>query len=150
MIILDNSVLSAFTRLNLLSLLKELLSPVYISKDIFTEYTKKWQKKIPTWVKIVEASERTNLKISSSHLSKADLSLIKLSLEYKLPIASDDKPLRIYAKKRHIPITGSIGLLKSLYKNNIITNYEEYRRYLFLLKKDLYISDILMDWALDL
>jgi len=39
MIILDNSVLSAFKRLKLLSYLKELVSSAMISKEVLNEYT---------------------------------------------------------------------------------------------------------------
>ena len=39
MIILDNSVLSAFKRLKLLSHLKELVSSAMISKEVLNEYT---------------------------------------------------------------------------------------------------------------
>ena len=44
MIILDNSVLSAFKRLNLLSHLKELISTAIISKEILEEYSEHWRR----------------------------------------------------------------------------------------------------------
>jgi len=53
MIILDNSVLSAFRRLKLLSNLNKLISSAIISKEVFNEYSKQWQKKIPNWIKIL-------------------------------------------------------------------------------------------------
>ena len=40
MIILDNSVLSAFRRLKLLSNLNKLISSAIISKEVFNEYSK--------------------------------------------------------------------------------------------------------------
>lgn len=148
-VILDNSVLSVFTRLNLLSQLKELLTSAMISKDVLDEYSEYWQKRIPNWIKIMEPNERIKVQSSPASLSSADLSLIKLSLEKKIPIASDDKPLRQFAKKLGISITGSLGLLKVLYQKRIIKTKEEYMTFLISLEKDIYISDELKKWALE-
>lgn len=149
MIILDNSVLSAFKRLNLLSHLKELISSAIISKEILDEYSEYWQESFPNWIKIMEPSVDIILKSSPVSLSLADLSLIRLSLEHNIPIASDDRPLRQFAEKLGISITGSLGLLKSLYQNRIIETREEYITSLESLQKDIYISDEFMKWALE-
>ncbi|MHA1257569.1 MAG: hypothetical protein ACTSPS_18430 [Promethearchaeota archaeon] len=149
MIILDNSVLSAFKRLKLLSRLQKLISSAIITKDVLDEYSKHWQKKVPNWIKIIEPSESIKVESSFLSLSSADLSLIKLGLEYKIPIASDDKPLRQYAKSLGIPLTGSLGLLKALYQNRIIKTRKEYKSILNSLQKDIYITDELMKWALE-
>jgi len=149
MIILDNSVLSAFKRLELLSHLKELVSSAMISKEVLNEYTEQWQKTIPNWIKILKPSKEIILKSTPISLSSADLSLMRLGLEFKIPIASDDKTLRQFAKNLGISITGSLGLLKSLYQNKIIKTREEYISYLDSLQKDIYISDELMKWALE-
>ncbi len=148
-VILDNSVLSVFTRLNLLSQLKELLTSAMISKDVLDEYSEYWQKRIPNWIKIMEPNERIKVQSSPACLSSADLSLIKLSLEKKIHIASDDKPLLQFAKKLGISITGSLGLLKVLYQKRIIKTKEEYMTFLISLEKDIYISDELKKWALE-
>jgi len=149
MIILDNSVLSAFKRLKLLSHLEVLISSAVISKEVLDEYSEHWQKKVPNWIKIMEPSDDIILESSPISLSSADLSLIRLAIEKKIPIASDDRPLRQFAKKLGISITGSLGLLKSLYQNRIIKTREEYTTFLDSLQKDIYISDDLMKWALE-
>lgn len=82
-------------------------------------------------------------------LSSADLSIIRLALEHNKGIASDDRPLRIYVEKLGITITGSLGLLKALYKNKIIKTRDEYITYIGSLQEDVYISDELMKWALE-
>jgi predicted nucleic acid-binding protein len=82
-------------------------------------------------------------------LSTADLSLIRLALEYKLPIATDDRSLRLFAKNLEISVIGSLGLLKTLYKKKIIKTKEEYISLLESLQKDIFISDDLMKWALE-
>lgn len=147
MFILDNSVLSAFKRLELLSHLKELISSAMISKEVFNEYTDQWQKTIPNWIKILQPSDDIILESSPVSLSSADLSLIRLGLEYKIPIVSDDKNLRQFAKNLGIPITESLSLLKSLYQKKIIKKREEYMSFLDSLQKDIYISDELKKWA---
>ncbi len=147
MIILDNSVLSAFRRLKLLSNLKKLISSAIISKEVFNEYSNQWQKKIPNWIKIKQPRDDIILESSPVSLSIADLSLIRLALEHKIPIATDDKPLRQFAKNLGISIVGSLGLLKSLYQRKIIKTREEYLSFLESLQKDIYISDELMKWA---
>ncbi|TFF89398.1 MAG: hypothetical protein EU549_00745 [Promethearchaeota archaeon] len=148
MIILDNSVLSAFTRLNLLSHLKEIFSPIIISKDILGAYSEHWQKKISIFVKIIEPREDIEFRSFPVSLNPADLSIIRLGLEYKFPIASDDKKLRKFAKRLDIPVIGSLGLLKLLFKNKIIKTDDEYVKLLESLQEDLYISAELLNWAI--
>jgi len=149
MIVFDNSVLSAFMRLKLLSNLKELIFSAIISQEVFDEYSKQWQKKIPNWIKIEHPRDDIILESSPVSLSIADLSLIRLALEHRIPIATDDKPLRQYAKNLGISIVGSLGLLKSLYQRKIIKTREEYLLFLESLQKDIFISDELMKWALE-
>lgn len=148
MIILDNSVLSAFTRLKLLPQLKEWISSATITKDFSIEYTRYWHKTIPNWIKIKEPNENIEIPNPSVSLSIADLSLIKLGLDLNIPIASDDNPLRQFAKKLGITVTGTLGLLKALFQNNIIKTLDEYMASLKALQKELYISKELLDWAL--
>ncbi len=149
MIILDNSVLSAFRRLKLLSNLNKLISSAIISKEVFNEYSKQWQKKIPNWIKIKQPRDDIILESSSVSLSITDLSLIRLALEHKIPIATDDKPLRQFAKNLGISIVGSLGLLKSLYQSKIIKTIKEYLSFLESLQEDIFISNELMKWALE-
>lgn len=146
MIILDNSI---FRRLKLLSNLNKLISSAIISKEVFNEYSKQWQKKIPNWIKIKQPNDDITLESTPISLSRADLSLIRLALEHKIPIATDDKPLRQFAKNLGISIVGSLGLLKSLYQSKIIKTREEYLSFLESLQEDIFISDELMKWALE-
>ena len=66
MIILDNSVLSAFKRLKLLSKLNLLITTATISKEVFNEYSKQWQKKIQKTVTKEELEE--DLKYIKNHI----------------------------------------------------------------------------------
>lgn len=148
MIILDNCIISSFTRLKLLHYLQELFSSVIISKEILDEYSLKWQQSVPNWIRILFSDKNITLKDIPLSLSAADLSIIRLALEHKCLIASDDRPLRKYAENLGISITGSLGLMKLLYQKNIIKTREEYITLLNSLNEDVYISDELMKWAL--
>ena len=149
MIILDNSVLSAFKRLKLLSKLNLLITTATISKEVFNEYSKQWQKKIPKWINIIKPKEEAPLYSIPVSLSKADISLIRLALELKLPIASDDRPLRLYARELGIATIGSLALLKKLYQSRIIKTRKEFLTYLESLQEDIYLSEELIKWALE-
>ncbi|TFF90064.1 MAG: hypothetical protein EU548_04885 [Promethearchaeota archaeon] len=103
MIIFDNSVLSSFERLKLLSRLKQLLKSGIISREVHNEYSIQWQKKIPKWIKILQPKEYITLESPPLSLSSADLSLIKLSLEYKVPIATDHSNSDLFIHIESIP-----------------------------------------------
>ena len=149
MIILDNSVLSAFKHLKLLPKLKLLISSATISKEVFNEYSKQWKRRIPKWINIVQPNEERVLDPIPVSLSMADISLIRLALELKIPIASDDKPLRLYAMDLGISVIGSLALLKLLYQKRIIKNRKEYLTSLETLQEDIYLSEKLMKWTLE-
>jgi len=149
MIILDNCVLSAFKRLDLFSHLRALISSAITSQEVLNEYSLQWKKSIPDWIKIQSAQKVIELEQIPGSLSSADLSLIRLALEKKVPIASDDKPLRHYAKKLGLSVIGSLALLKSLYKKGIIKTRKEFLSLLELLQEDIYLTEELMKWALE-
>ncbi|MBN1799907.1 MAG: hypothetical protein JW891_00275 [Candidatus Lokiarchaeota archaeon] len=149
MIILDNSVLSAFTRLGLLDSLKHLFSTAIISRDILSEYSQKWRDAIPEWIQVVQSDRKIFLSNVPSSMSLADASVVKLALRLQKPIASDDRPLRNYAKMLGISVTGSLGLLNLLFKKKIIPTREKYLYYLNLLQEDVYISEEHLRWALE-
>ncbi|MHA1910684.1 MAG: hypothetical protein ACTSYA_03215 [Candidatus Kariarchaeaceae archaeon] len=148
MIILDNSVLSAFTRLNLFDKLRILFPNAYVSQAIYEEYTEKWKDQIPSWIKIIKNMTKIVLEKIPLSLSPADISVIKLSLDLKKPIASDDRDLRDYAKGLNIAITGSLGIIKTLFDRQIIKTREEYIEILNSLSQDIFLTDELLQWAL--
>ena len=127
---------------------RRILKSAFISKEILNEYSLQWQQTIPSWIKILASNKTIFLKDIPLALSSADLSIIRLALEHNIPIASDDRPLRVYAEKLGILIIGSLGLLKALYKKRIIKTRDEYISFLNSIQDDIYISEELMKWAL--
>ncbi|MFV2016318.1 MAG: hypothetical protein ACC656_12870, partial [Candidatus Heimdallarchaeota archaeon] len=79
MFVLDNSVLSAYIRLNLLSELHTLKTEIYITPEIVSEYSVKWIEKLPDWVLIKKT--KYNILKGISNLSESDHSVINLSIE---------------------------------------------------------------------
>ena len=147
MLILDNSVLSAFTRLKLMTHLRELFPTLVISDLILEEYSERWQNDMPNWIKIIKMEENFSFHDVPLSLSTNDLSVIQLGLNCNSPIASDDIPLRKYAKKHGLQVIGSLGLLKTLHKQKIIPRREKYIELVELLSQDVYISEELKKWA---
>lgn len=149
MLILDNSVLSAFVRLNLLEHLQLLVSEVLVSQEIVLEYSQTWQHALPDWITITQSTPHHLATAPPPSLSKADLSTIHLALEYGHPLASDDQNLRNFAKELGINVTGSLGLLKTMYQRKIIPNKQDFMNYIEALRQDVFLSEELYRWALD-
>ncbi|MCE7734537.1 MAG: hypothetical protein GPJ54_06650 [Candidatus Heimdallarchaeota archaeon] len=147
MIVLSNSVLSAFYRLNLVSELKDLKSFIYITPEIVGEYSTRWLDKLPSLI-VVQAVEAETV-LSRSNLSESDLSVINLAIQLKCQLATDDLEIRKVANEYKIPVTGSLGILKSLYLKNIISNKGRYQSLVNELSQDVYLTDELLGWALD-
>lgn len=146
MLILDTSVLSSFTYLELLEQLHQLNLTYATTPDVIEEFSKKWIKtKIPSWINIEVPSHKT--KTESLSISTTDISLISLAIEKNSMIATDDLALRKIAKKRGILVIGTLGLLKLLYTQKIIQTRDSYQEYLEKLQTDLYLSDDLVEWA---
>ena len=93
---------------------RRILKSAFISKEILNEYSLQWQQTIPSWIKILASNKTIFLKDIPLALSSADLSIIRLALEHNIPIASDDRPLRVYAEKLGISI-----IKFSFYKSKI-------------------------------
>ena len=114
MLILDTSVLSSFTYLELLEQLHQLNLTYAITPDVLEEFSKKWIKtNIPSWINLEVPSHK--IKPESLSISTTDTSLISLAIEKKSTIATDDLVHRNIAKNRDILVIGSLGLLKLLY-----------------------------------
>jgi len=58
--------------------------------------------------------------------------------------------LRRQAIQFGLKITGSLGLLKALYYKKLISTKDEYVTLISKLREDIYLTDELIEWALDL
>ncbi len=148
MLIVDNSVLSAFTYLDCLELLQGINSEIVTSKLVVAEYTQKWeQSELPKWIKILLPQSLISSENLPKTLSDADLSMLSLAIENDALLAAADKPLRKAAKRLKIRVIGTLGLLKLLYLKGHMDNKKTFLNLLEKLQTDLYLDEKLLKWA---
>ena len=149
MLVLDNSVLSAFTKLDLLAELGSHVKKGLISWEILKEHSQKWESVLPEWINVVKPEPEELESNPPASLSRADISGVFLSTQFQCSLASDDLDLRKFATSLDIKITGSLGLLKAMYLKNIIKNKGDYYLHVDLLRTDVYFTEDLYEWARD-
>lgn len=107
-IISDTSCLILLTKINKLSLLKELFGQIYITEIIADEYGEA----LPDYIIIKENHKNEILKIFQSNLGLGELSAIALALEMENPLLIlDDKKAKLFATKLGLQSTGVLGIL---------------------------------------
>jgi predicted nucleic acid-binding protein len=68
----------------------------------------------------------------AKQLSEYDRYVIAIAYESQHLVASNDKPVREICNKYNIKVTGTLGIVSSLYENNIITLKEMKKIFVFL------------------
>jgi len=125
-IVLDNSVLSAFSKIQRLNLLKEILSnsKVYVPTQVYREiifedvldvmsFEKKENDK---WIVV----ENVDISGVDYGLGAGETGVIKLALEKGAIVVLDDLHARKVAERLGLRFTGTLGLLKVAYEKRII------------------------------
>ena len=149
MIVLDNSVLSAFKRLGKLKILKKLFGDIVIPEAVATEFFRKWgRKSLPSWIKVVRLSLEEKFEASKLDLGPGESEAIVLAMKMNCLLAVDDLKARKVARKYGIPIIGSIGILRLAFEMCLIKSRNEYEYLLLKLREDLYLTENLIKWAL--
>lgn len=147
MIVLDTNVLSAFTRLGLIPLITSTFTEIFIPESVKMEFSKRWGDEIFDLLIVLEV-ERT-INDCPGSLSQADIDVVEIGISKNLLIASDDLTIRKFARSLDTKITGSLGILRQLYKDKKIDTFKEYKEYVFRLSDDVYMTKGLIEWALD-
>lgn len=149
MIVLDNSVLSAFTRLNNLHLIREIFRNVAIPIGVYEEYIKGWDPKaLPSWIIIENLGEEDRKTAESLNLGIGEAHAIVLASHQDCFLGLDDENARETAKKKGIDIIGSIGILRIAYESCLIETKDQLKNLLGKLAEDLYLENWLLEWAL--
>lgn len=92
MIVLDNSVLSAFTRLNNLHLIREIFSNVAIPIGVYEEYIKGWDPKaLPSWITIENLGEEDRKTAEFLNLGIGEAYAIVLAAHQDCFLGLDDE-----------------------------------------------------------
>ena len=101
MIVLDNSVLSAFTRLDNLDLIRELFNEAIVPEGVHEEYAKGWGgEALPNWVSVKKLGEGETIDAESLSLGVGESQAIILALLRDCPLGLDDENARETAKKK--------------------------------------------------
>ncbi|MCY3414211.1 MAG: hypothetical protein INQ03_21380 [Candidatus Heimdallarchaeota archaeon] len=147
MIILDNSVLSAFTRLGLINSFELMFEEIIIPTSVKQEYSMRFHTEIPKFIEVIYSQR--SLTEFPPQLTEADVDVVELGISKNMLIASDDLTLRKFARSQGLRVTGSLGILRKMYLSYQITNTEEYRKLLYQLSEDVYMTENLIQWALN-
>jgi len=147
LIVLDNSVLSAYTRLDRLHLIKDLFGEVIIPYGVFEEYTKRWSsEKLTAWITVENIEEETAS--VSPFLGLGESQAIMLAQSHDCILALDDEKARDTARNMGVTLIGSIGILRLAYETCLIDSKTTLRELVEKLEEDLYIEKWLHEWAL--
>ncbi|KPV65320.1 MAG: hypothetical protein AOA65_0265 [Candidatus Bathyarchaeota archaeon BA1] len=150
MIILDNSVLSAFKRLNALNLINELFKNVVVPAKVYQEFLKRWsQAEFPTWLKIETLSIELTNEAKKLKLGTGEAQAIILAKHKNYLLAVDDEKARQEASKKGINLIGSAGILRIAYEYCPIKTKEQLKKLLDKLTEDLYLENWLIKWVLE-
>lgn len=117
-IIVDTSSLIAFSKLDLLFVLKDLYKEVIIPESVFHEF----HRDLPRWIQ-VEVPQNIPLVIAlREKLGYGESEVIALGIEKKdRLLVLDDHKARQTAKRLGLKITGVLGILVKAKKEGIIT-----------------------------
>lgn len=149
MIILDNSVLSAFKRLNALNLINELFKNVVVPTKVYEEFMIKWSPaEFPTWLKVETLSTELIDEAKKLKLGTGEAQAIVLAKRKNYLLALDDEKARQEALKKGIDLIGSAGILRIAYEYCPIQTKEQLKKLLNKLAGDLYLENWLIKWVL--
>lgn len=128
-IIIDTSVLSNFASIGQLNLLRSLYGSLYLSTEVYNEiqagreegyhfYEGVEQFISPFtsagWLQLIGMVSKEELQLFGelpSSLHSGDRSCLAIAQERGFIILTDDRAMRKEAKRRHIPVSGTIGCL---------------------------------------
>lgn len=145
-IVLDNTVLSVFKKLDEISLLKKILAEnVLIPVGVEEEYLQIGEYRDLEGFNVVESEGDINYS-----MGKGETQAILLAREKNCVFATDDLRARVYANKIGITTTGTIGILAAGVSKGIIPkqNAMELLRNIQS-QKLLYLSDEIFEYAVN-
>ncbi len=122
-VITDTSCLIALSKIEALEILDKLYKRIIISKEIAEEFGEP----LPSWLEILEVSNKNYQKILENSLDKGEASAIALAFEQdNVLLVLDDLKARKEAQKLGFKITGTLGILFSAKENNVIESLKFY------------------------
>ncbi len=150
MIILDNSVLSAFKRLNALHLIKELFKEIVIPAKVYEEFMRRWSPaEFPAWLRVETLNYKLIEEVEKTKLGIGEAQAVVLAKHRNCLLALDDERAREEAVNRGVTLIGSSGILRLAYECCPIRTKKRLRKLLHKLAEDLYLESWLIEWVLE-
>lgn len=128
MIVSNSSPLIVFSRINRLSLLRDLFGEIHIPRAVYEEVVKgrKGAEIVDNkWIKIKEIKDKDFAEYLSKMIGKGEAEAIVLAKEYKSKLLIDDAQGRKHAELLNLQFMGSLGLLKLAKNRGSINSVKE-------------------------
>lgn len=155
-IVSDTTPIITFVKADSLILLKELFGTVVIPKAVYEELTSNllYQDEINVinnceFLEVKEVRDKTPLMVGNSYLHSGEREAILLAKDLNALLLIDEIKARKYAIQEGISITGSIGILKKVYKDKIRTKQDIDNIVNALKRSDIYIAKHLYDYIFE-
>lgn len=155
-IVSDTTPIITFVKADSLILLKELFGTVVIPKAVYEELTSNllYQDEINVinnceFLEVKEVRDKTPLMVGNSCLHSGEREAILLAKDLNALLLIDEIKARKYAIQEGISITGSIGILKKVYKDKIRTKQDIDNIVNALKQSDIYIAKHLYDYIFE-
>jgi predicted nucleic acid-binding protein len=116
-VIADTSCLIALSRIDALSLLRQLYRRIIVTEDICTEFGEP----LPAWVEVLPVADKKYQLLLENILDKGESSAITLAITLEnVLLILDDLKGRREAKRLGLKITGTLGILFSAKQKGLI------------------------------
>lgn len=116
-VISDASCIIILDKIDEISILRDLYSNIFITKEIANEC----QIKLPNWITVRTYSDDKYFNFLNTFLDAGESSAIALYMEMENPLLIlDDLKARKYAKKMNLNITGTLGIINKAKKEGVI------------------------------
>jgi predicted nucleic acid-binding protein len=128
MIVSNSSPLIVFSRINRLSLLRDLFGEIHIPRAVYEEVVRgrKGAEIVDNkWIKIKDIKDKDFAEYLSKMIGKGEAEAIVLAKEYKSKLLIDDAQGRKHAELLNLQFMGSLGLLKLAKNRGSINSVKE-------------------------
>lgn len=129
-IIVDNTVFTNFAFIKREDILKKVFENNLFTSEAVLEELKRGEEKgiLPkrdwNWIKVLKIEyeqEKHNFELISRRLGKGEAACLSLAVNRNLKVLTDDLDTRIWAQRRGIPVSGTIGVLIAAINKKIIS-----------------------------
>ena len=118
-VVSDSSALIALQQIKQLALLQRLFGKVVVPPAVAREIAQSVT--LPVWIEQVSLSQARNAEVARAALGAGESEAIRLALETEARlIILDDRPARRLAQSLGLPIIGTLGILLTAKRHNLL------------------------------